>query len=353
MEQLEKTKRFREEYGLAVPIIMAPMAGACPPSLAAAVSNAGGMGACGSLMLDPEQIKDWTKEFKSRTKGSLLLNTWIPDPEPTRDFHHEKQLIEFLSRFVPEMSDSFTKISSVCFEEQCQAMLDADPNVISSIMGLFKPSFVCELKERRIKWFATVTSVSEAIIAEEAGADALVVQGSEAGGHRGNFCTGYDQSVGLMALLPTVSDAVSIPIIATGGIADSRGVSAAIVLGASAVQIGTGLLRTSEADIPAAWADALKDTLPEDTVITKAFTGKPGRAIRNRFTDAAGNSLNPAPAPFPTQRSLTAKMRSKAVAENNFATMQAWAGQAASLAKEFDSVELIQNIWAEVEEKLG
>ena len=232
-------------------------------------------------------------------------------------------------------------------------MLDADPNVISSIMGLFKPSFVSELKEQRIKWFATVTSVGEAIIAGEAGADALVVQGSEAGGHRGNFCTDYSQSVGLMALLPTVSDAVAIPIIATGGIADSRGVSAAIMLGASAVQIGTGLLRTPEADVPTAWADALKNTLPEDTVISKAYTGKPGRAKRNQFTDAAGNSLNPAPAPFPIQRFLTAKMRSKAVAENNIATMQAWAGQAASLAKEFDAGELIQNIWAEVEEKFG
>lgn len=353
MKQLEKTKFFCEEYELALPIIMAPMAGACPPALAAAVSNAGGMGACGSLMLDSEQIKDWTNEFKSKTNGSLLLNTWIPDPEPTRDLHHEKQLIEFLSRFVPDMSNKFTNISNVSFEAQCRAMLDADPTVISSIMGLFKPSFVSELKDRRIKWFATVTSVSEAKIAEEAGADALVVQGSEAGGHRGNFCTDYDQSVGLMALLPTVSDAVAIPIIATGGIADSRGVSAAILLGASAVQIGTGLLRTPEADVPAAWADALKNTLPEDTVITKAYTGKPGRAIRNQFTDAAGNSLNPAPAPFPIQRALTAKMRSKAVKENNIATMQAWAGQAASLAKKFDAGELIQNIWAEVEEKFG
>ena len=353
MKQLEKTKIFCEEYELALPIIMAPMAGACPPALAAAVSNAGGMGACGSLMLDSEQIKDWTNEFKSKTNGSLLLNTWIPDPEPTRDLHHEKQLIEFLSRFVPDMSNKFTNISNVSFEAQCRAMLDADPTVISSIMGLFKPSFVSELKDRRIKWFATVTSVSEAIIAEEAGADALVVQGSEAGGHRGNFCTDYDQSVGLMALLPTVSDAVAIPIIATGGIADSRGVSAAILLGASAVQIGTGLLRTPEADVPAAWADALKNTLPEDTVITKAYTGKPGRAIRNQFTDAAGNSLNPAPAPFPIQRALTAKMRSKAVKENNITTMQAWAGQAASLAKKFDAGELIQNIWAEVEEKFG
>ena len=353
MKQLEKTRKFCEEYELAVPIIMAPMAGACPPALAAAVSNAGGMGACGALMLDSGQIKDWTEEFKSRTNGSLLLNTWIPGPEPARDYGHEKQVIEFLSRFVSGMSAGFTNPSNVPFEEQCQAMLDANPNVISSIMGLFKSSFVSELKKRRIKWFATVTSVSEAIIAEEAGADALVVQGSEAGGHRGNFCTDYDQSVGLMALLPTVSDAVAIPIIATGGIADSRGAAAAIVLGASAVQIGTGLLRTPEADVPTAWADALKSTLPEDTVVSKAFTGKPGRAIKNQFTDAAGNSLNPAPAPFPTQRSLTAKMRSRAVVENNIATMQAWAGQAASLAKELDAGEVIQNIWAEVEEKFG
>ena len=353
MKQLEKTKKFCEEYELALPIIMAPMAGACPPALAAAVSNAGGMGACGSLMLDSEQIKDWTNEFKSRTNGSLLLNTWIPDHEPTRDLQHEKHLIEFLSRFVPDMSKNLTNISNVSFEAQCRAMLDAGPTVISSIMGLFKPSFVSEFKDRGIKWFATVTSVSEAIIAEEAGADALVVQGSEAGGHRGNFCTDYDQSVGLMALLPTVSDAVGIPIVATGGIADSRGVSAAILLGASAVQIGTGLLRTTEADVPTAWADALKNTLPEDTVITRAFTGKPGRAIRNQFTDAAGNSLNPAPAPFPTQRALTAKMRSKAVKENNIATMQAWAGQAASLAKKFDAGELVQTIWAEVEEKFA
>lgn len=95
MKQLEKTKRFLEEYELALPIIMAPMAGASPPALAAAVSNAGGMGACGVLMLNSRQIRDWTKEFKSRTNGSLLLNTWIPDPEPTRDPHHEKQLIEF------------------------------------------------------------------------------------------------------------------------------------------------------------------------------------------------------------------------------------------------------------------
>ena len=353
MKQLEKTKQFCEEYELALPIIMAPMAGACPPALAAAVSNAGGMGACGALMLDSGQIKEWTKEFKSRTNGSLLLNTWVPGPEPTRDYDHEKRLMEFLSRFAPGMSRSFNDVPCVSFEEQCQAMLDGDPNVISSIMGLFEPSFVSELKKRRIKWFATVTSVSEAIIAEEAGADALVVQGSEAGGHRGNFCTDYDQSVGLMALLPTVSDAVAIPTIATGGIADSRGVSAAIMLGASAVQIGTGLLRTPEADVPAAWAGALKNTRPEDTVISKAFTGKPGRAIRNQFTDAADNSCNPAPAPFPIQRSLTSEMRSRAVSENNIATMQAWAGQAASLGKEIDASGLIRNIWAEVEEKFG
>ena len=295
MKQLEKTKRFLEEYELALPIIMAPMAGASPPALAAAVSNAGGMGACGALMLNSEQIRDWTKEFKSRTNGSLLLNTWIPDPEPTRDPHHEKQLIEFLSRFVPDVSNSLTNISNVCFEEQCQAMLDADPNVISSIMGLFKPSFVSELKERKIKWFATVTSVSEAILAEEAGADALVVQGSEAGGHRGNFCTDYAQSVGLMALLPTVSDAVAIPIIATGGIADSRGVSAAIMLGASAVQIGTGLLRSPDTFQPPGLMP-LKTLFQRIRLYRRLIQGSQ-RTIRNEFTEC-GQFSQPGPSTF-------------------------------------------------------
>lgn len=218
-------------------------------------------------------------------------------------------------------------------------------------MGLYEPAFVKKMKRQGIKWFATVTSVTEALMAQQAGADALVVQGSEAGGHRGNFYSDYDQSSGLMALLPVISDVVNLPLIATGGIADSRSISAAILLGASAVQIGTGLLRTPEAAIKSAWADAIKVTRPEDTIITRAFSGKPGRAIRNLYTDAAHKKDSPIPTPYPVQRALTEGMRSNASDKNKIDNMQAWTGQAASLAKDMNARDLVTSLWSEVENK--
>jgi nitronate monooxygenase len=352
MNNFEKTEEFCSAYGLSMPVIMAPMAGACPAELAAAVSNAGGMGACGVLPLTPGQISVWTEKFRSGTNGAFLLNSWTPGPEPTRDYNHEELLKKFLSDFGPEVPLIDTRNLQISFEEQCEAMLEARPNVISSIMGLYEPTFIEKMKQQGIKWFATVTSVSEAILAQKAGADALVVQGSEAGGHRGNFYTAYDQSAGLMALLPVVADVVDIPLIATGGIVDSRSVSAAILLGASAVQIGTGLLRTPEAAIKSSWADAIKVTRPEDTITTRAFSGKPGRAIRNCYTEAAHKKDSPIPTSYPMQRALTEGMRLKASDENKIDSMQAWAGQAASLAKDINAQDLLRNLWNEVEDKL-
>ena len=349
MKKLRKTKQFCRDYGLDIPIIMAPMAGVCPSSLAAAVSNAGGMGSCGALLMTPEQISRWTEDFKAESNGAFLMNNWIPEPSPARDRQHEDALRAFLSKFGREVSEGAADAQQISFDEQCEAMLDSRPSVISSIMGLYTPEFVSQMKNLGIRWFATVTSVSEAIAAEQAGADALVVQGVEAGGHRGNFLTDFEQSAGLMALLPVIDDAVQTPLIATGGIADSRGISAAIMLGASAVQIGTGLLRTPEASIASAWADSLHDTRPEDTIITASFSGKLGRAVKNRYINAAHDENNPAPAPYPVQRSLTQAMRSQATLSNDIDTMQAWAGQAASLAEQRAARDLLSNLWAGVE----
>ena len=351
MNHLKKAKEFCSAYGLDMPIIMAPMAGACPVELAAAVSSAGGMGACGVLPLRPDQIFIWAKKFRSETNGAFLLNTWVPDPEPIQNSSHEELVRAFLSSFEPEIPPADASTLQVSFEEQCQAMLEARPNVISSIMGLYEPEFVKQMKWKGIKWFATVTSVTEALMAQQAGADALVVQGSEAGGHRGNFYSDYDQSSGLMALLPVIADVVNLPLIATGGIADSRSISAALLLGASAVQIGTGLLRTPEAAIKSTWVDAIKVTRPEDTIITRSFSGKPGRAIRNLYTEAAHKKESPIPTPYPVQSALTRGMRSKASDENKIDNMQAWAGQAASLAKDINARDLVTNLWSEVEDK--
>ena len=177
MKLLDRTGAFCAEFGLDIPIVMAPMAGACPAQLAAAVSNAGGLGSCGALLMDAEQIAQWAEDFRTQSNGAFMLNNWIPDPEPERNAAHEQAVAAFLSRFGPEVSADAADIAQLPFEAQARAMLAARPHIISSIMGLYDAEFVKQMKERKIKWFATVTSLTEALLAEQAGADALVVQG--------------------------------------------------------------------------------------------------------------------------------------------------------------------------------
>lgn len=238
------------------------------------------------------------------------------------------------------------------FDAQCAAILAAGPAVVSSIMGVYPEAMVAEMKARGIKWLATVTTVTEARQAAEAGADALVAQGFEAGGHRGAFVASEAGTtpVGLFSLLPAVVDAVDLPVVATGGIADARGVAAAFMLGASAVQIGTALLRTPEAGIPTAWAEALGRARPEDAVTTRAFTGRLGRALRSAYTDAAEATE---PAQFPVQGALTTPMRAEAIAADDVTRMSAWAGQSAGLAAADPATEVVTRLWAEAKSRLA
>jgi nitronate monooxygenase len=324
------------------------MAGACPPSLSIAVANAGGLGACGALLMQPAAIRAWAAEVRAGGNGAFQLNLWIPDPPPARDPAAETAIRAFLGTWGPEVSPDAGDAVPPDFEAQCEAMLEAGPPVVSSIMGLYPPAFVDRMKSRGIKWFATVTTVAEAKAAREAGADAVVAQGMEAGGHRGAFEAGKAEaaSIGLFALLPAVVDAVSIPTIAAGGIADARGVAAALLLGASAVQIGTGFLRCPEAKIPAAWADAIGHTQPEQTLLTRAFSGRLGRGIATAYAQAASAGHAPVPAPYPVQRGLTQAMRDAAVRANDIDRMQAWAGQSAHLAPARPAGEVVTALWA-------
>lgn len=346
---LSRAAAFCETYDLRLPILLAPMAGACPVSLSIAVANGGGMGACGCLLMQPEDIINWVQQMRSGSNGAFQLNVWIPDPDPKRDADNEAKVRAFLSQWGPEVSPDDAESSLVDFDAQCDAMLAAGPHVISSIMGVYPAPFVGRMKERGVKWFATVTSVTEALAAEAAGADAIVAQGMEAGGHRGSF-SAEDASrsmVGLFSLLPAVVDAVNVPVVATGGIADGRGIAAALLLGASAVQIGTGLLRTPEAGIASPWANAIGAALPEDTVPTRAFSGRLGRSIRTAYTNAA--ERGPTPAPYPIQRNITKAMRAGAIEIDK---MQAWAGQSARLARAEPATELIANLWNDAKASL-
>ncbi len=351
---LDRAKRFCEAHDISVPILMAPMAGACPAPLAAAVANAGGMGACGTLLMSPDAIGDWATTFRGSSNGGFQLNLWIPDPAPIRNAEHEAEVRAFLGQWGPEVAEDAGDGGVLDFDAQCEAMLEAGPAVISSIMGLYPDDFVARMKQRGIKWFATVTTVAEARAAVEAGADAVVAQGMEAGGHRGAYEAGEAERalVGLFSLLPAVRDAVEVPVIATGGIADARGVAAALMLGASAAQIGTGLLRTPEAAIAPAWADAIGRTAPEETIVTRSFSGRPGRSVATAYARAANAPDTPDPAPYPVQRGLTGAMRAEGVKENDIDRIQAWAGQSAALAQTRPAADLVRGIWSEAEAML-
>jgi nitronate monooxygenase len=233
------------------------------------------------------------------------------------------------------------------FAAQCEAMLEVAPPVISSIMGLYPPDYVERMKAKGIKWFANVSTVAEAKAAEAAGADVIVAQGMEAGGHRGAFdaSTAEAELVGLFSLLPAVVDAVKLPVVATGGIADARGVAAALMLGASAAQIGTGFLRCPEAKIAPAWADAIGQTLPEQTLVSRAFSGRPGRSIATAYARAATAAQAPKPAVYPVQRGLTQAMRDAGAKANDIDRIQAWAGQSARLAMAKPAGDVVRELW--------
>jgi nitronate monooxygenase len=344
---INRAEVFCARFGLRAPILLAPMAGASAPSLSIAVANAGGLGACGALLMQPDEIIAWAKEVRAASNGAFQLNLWIPDPAPKRDPVQEARMREFLAAWGPLVPAEAGDATPPDFAAQCEVLLTVGPPIISSVMGLYPPAFVAKLKERGITWFANISTVAEARAAAAAGADVIVAQGMEAGGHRGCFeaAQAERQQVGLFALLPAVVDAVSVPVVATGGIADGRGVAAALALGASAAQIGTGFLRCPEAKIHPAWAKALAKAAPEDTVVSRVFSGRAGRSIATDYVRAATAEGAPPSAPYPVQRGLTAAMRNAGQKAGDVRRMQVWAGQSAALASAEPAAEIVRRMW--------
>jgi nitronate monooxygenase len=340
---------FCRRFGLRVPILLAPMAGTCPPSLSIAVGEAGGMGGCGALPFSPQEMRAWVDSVRAASAAPFQINLWVPEPSPSRSSEHEARVRQFLAQWGPPVPESAGDEVPRDFSPQCEALLSLRPAVASSIMGLFPADFVAALKSAGIAWYAVATTVNEAVLAEAAGADVIVAQGMEAGGHRGCFdnAAAERRQVGLFALLPQMVDAVRVPVVATGGIADSRGIAAALLLGASAVQIGTAFLHCPEAGLPQEWSQALGQARPEDTTLTRAFSGRAGRALVTDYVRAAAAADAPSPAPYPVQRGLTALMRRQALERGTLRGMQAWAGQAARLGRPEPARQAVSRLWRE------
>ena len=344
MDPRDRVREFCDRYRLQVPILQAPMAGACPPELAIAVAEAGGMGASGVLLDTPGRIAEWVEQFRAGSSGAFQLNIWIPDPPHPDSERREAAAREFLSQFGTPAPPG---AAGPVYDEQCEAILAAAPTAVSSIMGVFDPDYVRGLRQAGIPWFACATTLDDALAAQEAGADAIVAQGMEAGGHRGSFDQDAAErtEVGLFALLPRLADGLRVPVIAAGGIADGRGVAAALALGASAVQVGTALLRCPETGISKDWAASLDGLAPEATVTTRAYSGRLGRAAPTPFVRAWAAPDAPPAAPYPAQRRLVTQWRRGE--PNGLDRVNHWAGQSAALASEEPAGQVIARMWRE------
>jgi nitronate monooxygenase len=336
---------------LRFPIIQAPMGIITTPALAAAVSNAGGLGGIGMWGLSAEDAGRHVAGFRQQSDGSLNVNYPIwPDPTYTAETS------ETMRRHLQSIYDAKglgavpqpQGVASDVSPEHVAMLLEQKPKVVSFHFGLPGPEVVAAIKSAGIFIVSSATTVAEARTLEQRGVDAVIAQGTEAGGHRATF-SGVDIGMqpGLFSLLPQVVDAVSVPVIAAGGIADGRTAAAAFILGASAVQLGTAFMRCEEANMYDAHRAALATADDSCTLVTDLISGRPARYIRNKLIDdLVGSGLKPLP--VPAQLSLTFPLG--AAGDRDWAVLLS--GQSAALTKDTNAAELVQRLAEETARRL-
>jgi len=352
--------RFAERIGLAYPIVQGPFGGGYSTvALAAAVSDGGALGSFGAYTLPPAEIARTVAEIRARTSRPFAVNLWVPlgaDREPFPRRAEIARHVAVLAPYYQELGLAPPEVPDVIgerFEDQAAALLEARPPVWSFIFGVPDGALLAEARRRGIVTLGTATTVDEAVALERAGVDAVVASGSDAGGHRGAFLGAVEESiVGTFSLVPQVADAVGVPVIAAGGVADGRGVAAALALGADGVQIGTAFLACDESGASAAHREALAGPGARVTALTRAFTGRPARGIVNRFMRDV-RAVEAALAPFPLQGFLTGPLRTAAAARGRAEYLSLWAGQAAALASRRPAADCLRAIVDGTERALG
>lgn len=348
-----RDKRLIDRLGLRHPIVQAPMAGAATPAMAAAAANAGALGGLGVALMTPEAAVSACKEAQSATNGAISINFFCHEP-PRRDAAREQASIDRLAPYYAEfgLGAPASPTASPGFgEAQLEAALAAAPPVVSFHFGLPAPELLAPLKAAGIFIMSSATSPKEAEALEAGGADAIIAQGWEAGGHRGAF--NPDESwgeMGTMALVPAIVDRVSVPVIAAGGIGDGRGVAAALMLGAAGVQIGTAFLTSPEASVRAPHKAALLGSDGADTVVTTAFSGRPARGVRNRYIEETADMVW---ADFPLMNPLTRPLRTACADADSPDFLSLWAGQAVGLNRTEGTGDIVSRIAAEAQALLN
>jgi nitronate monooxygenase len=349
-------RRLLDLLGIEVPIVQAPMAGAMDFELAAAVSEAGGLGSLPTGMLTPQQIREQMDRVRGRTAKPISLNFFCHSP-PALNNAREAAWRDRLAPYYRELgidpaapvpSSNRTPFSA----ELCDLVLEIKPNVVSFHFGLPDAALVGRIKQSGAKILCSATTVAEARRLEQAGVDVVIAQGYEAGGHRGMFLDiDLATQIGTFALVPLICEAVAVPVIATGGIADGRAIAAAFALGACGVQIGTGYLFCPEAKISPPYRAALAQAGERNTTLTNVFSGRPARGIVNRLIREVGPMSELAPE-FPLAAGAVMPLRTAAERSGSGDFSPLFAGQAAALGRASPAGELTRTLAQEALERM-
>lgn len=337
------------------PILQAPMAIVTTPELAASVAKAGGLGALGCAVLSAKEIEEQVVRFRALTGGHLPIHlNFFVHERPKRDSERETNAKKLVQNFyddykagaVPEPHEPFFPLNN----EIADVVVALRVEIVSFHFGVPSRDIIHRFKSAGTTLMSSATTVEEAQHLEQAGIDAVIAQGWEAGGHRGTFLGSHDAgTVGTIALVPQMVDAVDVPVIAAGGIADGRGVLAALVLGASGVQLGTAFLQCPESNVTEPHRQSLRTAAESDTRITRAFSGRPARSIRNRYLDGLAEHDLDLPA-FPLMNPLSKPLRVASEAANLPDCLPLWCGQALRLARPQTASEVVTSIVSQVEE---
>jgi nitronate monooxygenase len=336
--------------GLRYPLVQAPMAGGpSTPELVAAVSEAGALGSLGLAYTPPDAMRAAIQAVRDRTGRPFGVNLFVLTPPAPADLATASAVLDSFREELGLPQASPPPPLPFTVEDAYGVVLDERPSVFSFTFGIPPGELIAELRERGTKVVGTATTVAEAEALEQAGVDAIVAQGAEAGGHRGSFGgEGDPPLIGGLALVPQVVDAVSVPVVAAGGIMDGRGIAAALALGAAGAQLGTAFIPTPESGASDPHKRAILEGNEESTVVTPAFTGKHARGFRNRLVD----ELDPQRerlAPFPLQAAVAADVREEALRRGDPQFLTLLAGQGLRLARELPATALIAALVRETE----